>query len=362
MSNGSHSSDNVLEHNCRPEWALWTCVAANVCGLTSTTLWFLVLLPQVYKNFRRKSVVGLSILWATANFTASLVNIFFVYLYASLPVYSSINAVYMPILEFTILVQFWLYNSEFSVKAKYCYAAGCAVLWGTIITVQLTARRFSEMQWVAITLWCVETFPQIVLNLKLRSTAGQSTRSAVIATIGKMTDFLATYGLVIPLQYVVMAYFSSSVAYINGIQIAWYFRKNSWAPGGPTVLVSDQDNGFIEGNNQTPDNESYGNVTMESEDVEYTPLCSGLIVRWRHPNLTRTSIVRGVVIGFLVSALALFLFGLVVVTDSGYSAMAPLSIASALSLAYIYYHTSAGQRLRQLCSNMCEKRPRQTMQ
>ncbi|XP_069128684.1 uncharacterized protein [Argopecten irradians] len=161
LSNDSRASENALEHNCRPEWPVWTCVAANVCGLTSTTLWFLVLLPQVYKNFRRKSVVGLSILWATANFTASLVNIFFVFLYASLPVYSSINAVYMPILEFTILVQFWFYNSEFSQKAKYCYASGCVVVWGTIITVQLTARRFAEMQWIAIALWCVETLPQV---------------------------------------------------------------------------------------------------------------------------------------------------------------------------------------------------------
>ncbi|XP_060076425.1 uncharacterized protein LOC132556050 [Ylistrum balloti] len=349
-SNESHSSDSGLERNCRPEWGLWTCVSANVCGLTSTTLWFLVLLPQVYKNFRRKSVVGLSILWATANFTASLVNIFFVYLFASLPIYSSINAVYMPILEFTILVQFWLYNTEFSAKSKYCYAAGCAIMWGTIITVQLTARKFAEMQWVAITLWCVETLPQIVLNLKLRSTSGQSTRSAVIATIGKMTDFLATYGLVIPLQYVVMTYFSSSVAYINGIQIAWYYRRGH--SGGTSELpkATVEDNDFTEGNIQSYDVASEDNAVMSPEDdVEYTPLCSGTIVRWRHPNISGTCVIRGAVIGFLISSLALFLFGLVVVTASGYSALAPLSIASVLTLAYLYYHTSIGQRFRQIC-------------
>ncbi|XP_033744604.1 uncharacterized protein LOC117330433 [Pecten maximus] len=359
MSNGSHDSHNALERNCRPEWALWTCVAANICGLTSTTLWFLVLLPQVYKNFRRKSVVGLSILWATANFTASLVNIFFVFLYASLPVYSSINAVYMPILEFTILVQFWLYNSEFSKKAKYCYAAGCAVIWGTIITIQLTTRMFAEMQWVAITLWCVETLPQIVLNLKLRSTSGQSTRSAVIATIGKMTDFLATYGLVIPLQYVVMAYFSSSVAYVNGIQIAWYYRKGNYGVSG-TPTPTHQNTAFIEGSAQVYDVQSEGNggdVVQSEDDVEYTPLCSSIVVRWRHPNLSRLCFIRGVVIGFLVSALVLFLFGLVVVTASAYSSMAPISIASVLAFAYMYYHTAIGQRCRQICINRCRKKP-----
>lgn len=60
---------------------------------------------------------------------------------------------------------------------------------------------------------------QVVLNIKLRSTTGQATTSVFIALIGKTTDFLVTYGLKMPLPYVVMCYFSSSSAFINGFQV-----------------------------------------------------------------------------------------------------------------------------------------------
>jgi len=160
------TDDMVLEQNCRPDWALWTCITGNVCGLTSTTLWFLVLLPQVWKNFRRKSVAGLSFLWAVANFTASLVNIFFVFIYAKLPLYGKINAVYMPILEFTILVQFWLFAPiEQRAFTRYVYASVCFAGWGTLIMIQLFAKIYAEMQWVAIALWCIETFPQVCFRI-----------------------------------------------------------------------------------------------------------------------------------------------------------------------------------------------------
>ena len=62
--------------------------------------------------------------------------------------------------------------------------------------------------------------------MKLQSTNGQATSSVVIAMVGKTTDFLATNGLVMPLQYVIMRYFSTSVAYVNGIQVAWYYGND----------------------------------------------------------------------------------------------------------------------------------------
>ena len=68
--------------------------------------------------------------------------------------------------------------------------------------------------------------------MRLESTSGQSTGSVFIAMIGKTTDFISNNSLVLPVQYVIMVYFSSSVAYINGLQVAWYygngddFRKN----------------------------------------------------------------------------------------------------------------------------------------
>ncbi|XP_041359955.1 uncharacterized protein LOC121376202 [Gigantopelta aegis] len=226
VDNDSTLVTTLLENNCRPTWPAWTCIFCNVCGLTSTAMWFLVLLPQVWKNFRRKSVAGLSPLWATANFSASLTNFFFVYLYAKIPLYGKINSVYMPILEFTLLVQFLIYGN-FKREIKVAYFVFCVCLWTTIVTLQLVLRQFDNMQWLAITLWSVETFPQVLLNLKLKSASGLSKKSVIIATIGKTTDFLANYGLVVPVQYVVMIYFSSSVAYFNSILVTWYHHGSS---------------------------------------------------------------------------------------------------------------------------------------
>jgi hypothetical protein len=158
------TSDDPLLQNCRPDWPEWTCVGANVCGLCSTTLWFFVLLPQVWKNFRRKSVIGLSVLWGTANFTASLINLCFVYGYATIPLYGKINSIYMPVLEFTILLQFWIYG-DYNKKHKIAYLITCVCVWTTLISLNLGLKLYPYIQWIAITLWCIETFPQVQINL-----------------------------------------------------------------------------------------------------------------------------------------------------------------------------------------------------
>ena len=151
---------NILFKNCRENWPKGICAFANVCGYCSTAIWFVVLVPQIWKNWKRRSVEGLSILWATANFTASLVNLFFAF-HVSLPVYLQISAVYMPILELTILVQFWIY-SKHSFDVKLAYGGGCVFIWVTIITVELAVSDSTEkVQWVAIVLWSAESFPQV---------------------------------------------------------------------------------------------------------------------------------------------------------------------------------------------------------
>ena len=66
---------------------------------------------------------------------------------------------------------------------------------------------------------------QIILNMRRRTTDGQSTLSVVITLVGKTTDFLANYLLLLPAQYVVMTYFSCTLAFINGIQVIFYEWK-----------------------------------------------------------------------------------------------------------------------------------------
>ncbi|XP_013392486.1 uncharacterized protein LOC106160426 [Lingula anatina] len=224
-SNGTNNS-NILLKNCRADWPDGLCIIFNLCGLASTCIWFIVLFPQVWKNFRRKSVVGLSVLWATANFTASLINLFFVFYIGRLPLYSKVEAIYMPVMEFTLLIQFFAYGTQ-RWRSKLVYCLVCVLLWGGLITTEVVTDWYMDIQWGAIVLWSIESFPQVMLNMKLGSTSGQSTASVTLAVIGKICDFLSTYGLVMPLQYVIMSYFSSTLGCFNGVQVAWYKKKKT---------------------------------------------------------------------------------------------------------------------------------------
>lgn len=173
--------------NCRnsSSWPHIFCAIGNVSGFFSAGLWFLVLFPQIVKNFRLRSVVGLSFLWAAANFTASLVNAFFVFS-RELPLYTNIQSVYQPCLELTILFQFLIFSVT-SVHRRLLALLICLLLWSVIIMVELTVDDASTyVYWLAVFLWSVETFPQVILNMNRRSTSGQSTVSVGIALVGKV--------------------------------------------------------------------------------------------------------------------------------------------------------------------------------
>ena len=151
---------NLLYENCRKTWPKAWCAFANVCGYISCLIWLFVLFPQICKNSKRGSVEGLSILWATANFTASLANVFFAFSVA-LPVYIRILAVYMPILEFSLLLQFWCY-SKHTMRMKLSYGAVCVLIWIAVISLDLSVADAAEkVQWLAIVLWSIESFPQV---------------------------------------------------------------------------------------------------------------------------------------------------------------------------------------------------------
>ena len=63
------------------------------------------MIPQIALNYKRRSVDGLSFLWASANFIAAFVNLNFA-LRLSLPLYVTAMAIYiMPVLEAIILGQ-----------------------------------------------------------------------------------------------------------------------------------------------------------------------------------------------------------------------------------------------------------------
>lgn len=155
----SMGDKNILFQNCREDWPLGFCGFANVCGLISSAIWFVVLFPQLYLNFRRKSIAGVSWLWAIINFTASLNNLFFIFKLGGMPLYASISAAYMPILNFVILVQFWMYTSKSRIDLLIWGI--CGIVWIALIIAHFLFKIQSVAEWISITLWSIGTFPQV---------------------------------------------------------------------------------------------------------------------------------------------------------------------------------------------------------
>ncbi|KAI6185171.1 hypothetical protein M3Y99_01953400 [Aphelenchoides fujianensis] len=223
MTTNCSVHDSPVLQNCDCELPLFLCAFANVCGYCSTVLWFVVLVPQVVRNFRKRTVEGQSAAWAIANFTAALNNAFFVFKAGSMPWFVYGSAVYMPLLEGLMLAQFVAFTPRSSTKLGVC--AVCLLAWAAIVVAQVFFDVYRQFEWLSIFLWSAETFPQIFLNMRRQSTHGLSNPSIAIASIGKTTDFVQNYVLIMPLQYVVMAFFSSSVAQIGTIQVLWYWNQ-----------------------------------------------------------------------------------------------------------------------------------------
>jgi hypothetical protein len=68
-------------------------------------------------------------------------------------------------------------------------------------------------------------FP-IMLNMQRQSTYGLSTLGIAIAAIGKTTDFAHTYMQIMRMQYLFLAYFSSTMALIQTLQVLLRKFKN----------------------------------------------------------------------------------------------------------------------------------------
>ena len=105
-------------------------------------------------------MAGLSFLWAVADFTALLVNLFFAFS-VQLPLYARVSAVYMPVVQIIILGQFMLYSYK-PLTTRLLALLVCLLVWGTIIELELNfPESRDKIQWVAIALWSIETFPQV---------------------------------------------------------------------------------------------------------------------------------------------------------------------------------------------------------
>jgi hypothetical protein len=215
-----------LQESCVESWDTWICKVGNISGLCSSCFWSICMIPQIWKNYTRGTTKGLSFRWACANVVAAFINLNFV-LRISVPLYVTISALYMPILEIIIVVQF-----GFMADNRYIRY----ISWGVVLTLGVISVLFVTfwhdistatsglLMWGAVVLWSIETFPQLWLNARNRSTDGQSPETVLISFLGKTTDFVSMISLGLPLQFQIMTYFSTASAYLNIVQYL-YYRK-----------------------------------------------------------------------------------------------------------------------------------------
>ncbi|KAI6195968.1 hypothetical protein M3Y94_01052500 [Aphelenchoides besseyi] len=224
MQNNTNCSarDSAIFVSCDCGLPLFFCAFANISGYCSLVLWLFVLIPQVWRNFRHRTVVGISCGWAIANFTAAFNNTFFVIKSGNMPWYLY-GYIYMPVIEFVMLLQFIWYTP--SSRNKVFISVFCLLSWTIITLSQVFFDVYHELEWVTIALWSVETIPQVFLNMRRQSTHGLSNLSVSIIAICKSLDFMQTYLLVMPIQYIVMAFFSSTVSEFGTLQVIWYWNQ-----------------------------------------------------------------------------------------------------------------------------------------
>ena len=68
---------------------------------------------------------------------------------------------YMPVLELIILGQFMVFSQR-PLTTRLLALLVCLLMWGGIIELELNLPESRDkIQWVAITLWSIETFPQV---------------------------------------------------------------------------------------------------------------------------------------------------------------------------------------------------------
>lgn len=215
--------------NCDEDFSDSFCYFGNLSGWISSIVWFIVLFPQIIKNYKRKSVKGISNLWAAMNFFASLINVIFIYSSGSMPFYAKVSSIYMPVIEYGFLLQiFYYHDSPNTDKKRYFFLLNVFIVLLLALLVYLAAEyknSLTYVEWASILLWSFETFPQIFLNFKLENTIGLSKFGQIVTFIGKSCDITSNYLLIIPYQYRFLGFFSTTNSYICIIQVLFYLKN-----------------------------------------------------------------------------------------------------------------------------------------
>ena len=70
------------------------------------------------------------------------------------------SAVYMPVLEILLLIQFYLFAPPS--RHKIIAAIILVPFWISLAAVQSIFNVYKQLEWLSIVLWSAETFPQVI--------------------------------------------------------------------------------------------------------------------------------------------------------------------------------------------------------
>jgi len=214
---------SFLKIHCHNEWSVHICDIGNICSLFADLIGFSSLLPQIYQTWNYKSVEAMPVLWPTALFTASLANTFYIFA-TEKRAFFKISAVYFPIVYMLFLSEFWFYTKKNPIK-KLSYAAVCVIFWACLLTIELTVSfpdGSKKLEWITVVVFSINIIPQLVTNIMIRTTIGQSSIAVLLQCIVASFFYLSVFLLETDLEYKAMHYVATSLAYVNGIQVLWY--------------------------------------------------------------------------------------------------------------------------------------------
>ena len=149
--------------SCEADIQTGVCEFAAVCEFLAAAAFVAALVPQLHKNSYLKSVEGLSVLWVSALFTATLLNCFY-YFEIKRNIYLRIITIVCCVMVFGLLVQFWMYSKQ-NMNFKMTFGGCCFVLWGALITIELAVPKphaAYRLEWVSIILFSIDLMPQVI--------------------------------------------------------------------------------------------------------------------------------------------------------------------------------------------------------
>ncbi|XP_066919394.1 uncharacterized protein [Clytia hemisphaerica] len=354
--------ESFLKTHCRDDIPYGYCNIGNICYLFTQLIGFAAILPQIHQIWMYQSVDALHILWPTLLFTSSLTAVFYVFDFEKRAFFKA-SAVYFPIVYFLFLAEFWIFNKK-NPQKRLLFTAVIAIVWACILVVELTVPDGPmKLQWVNVILYSIKILPQLMLNIWLRTTFGQSSISVLLYCLMSSFGYLSICLLEVPLQFQMMYYLSSSLAYMNAIQVLWYPRptvpKKKTQTYGTMHDPMDYTIPFEEHQKQNEDIELNEHKESENEEMNVDAIvkaCSSNetscvasygrsqtinVVGYFH-RLKEKSCIEIALLIYLCIGLIAFTVGLAVRADTFWTIFGPLSMFAVLFLTSLYRDYNEG--------------------